>query len=671
MNYLNFKDFYLHYSNAFTLAMSMLAISALLVVPAPAEATNSQPVCNDQKGNVHVDYLKKDGSTAIAKVTNTASNCKVNVNLTSYEAYSPYAEPGSGQAREDFLDSQISHDHQDQTLKAGKSATMQVDLPSCLYQVDIYVGEPIHDLGPNGHSGVFIKSFRGNYDNVCGETPEPLSCPLEETEGSQVINFVDLNDPSIIRSDMSASDARSDSKSLTLSPGAYKVSLASYDNHDDKSGQTQPNEQYFVELDLTSGSSVNTNSIYDLPDNQNYLNQIVNGELVLSSTTTSATAVHTVYPDDSNPNSVVPLCAKFEQLEEEDPELTGQCSVNPQTVEPGQDVQFSATASGGTGSYDYSWAGTDGVSTTSQSFSTSYNSTGTKSATVTITSGDQSIERTCDVTVREEDEEDPELTGQCSINPQTAEPGEEVDFSASANGGTGSYSYSWTGSDDISTTSQSFSKSFDSTGTKSATVTITSGDQSIERSCSVTIDEEDDNGGGGGDNDDDDNGGGRGGGGGIIEPREDDDDGEVAGRRISNLALECTPSDDSVLIGQRVTFDADADGGDGDYEFDWDGERIEADDDSASATYLTAGTKVIRVTVESDGDEETALCEVDVIRGQVQGTTRSITLGDVPRTGPSDTAQMILFILTLLGISATGAYAVMNRKQVETQSQEA
>ncbi|MCI0619951.1 hypothetical protein L0Y40_02890 [Candidatus Wolfebacteria bacterium] len=81
------------------------------------------------------------------------------------------------------------------------------------------------------------------------------------------------------------------------------------------------------------------------------------------------------------------------------PALVGSCVGSPNPAAVNQAVTWAASASGGTGSYTYSWSGTDGLSGTSQSVNKVYSAEGTKSATVTITSGSQSINRSCSITV--------------------------------------------------------------------------------------------------------------------------------------------------------------------------------------------------------------------------------------------------------------------------------
>ncbi|MFA5876784.1 MAG: CARDB domain-containing protein [Candidatus Paceibacterota bacterium] len=75
--------------------------------------------------------------------------------------------------------------------------------------------------------------------------------------------------------------------------------------------------------------------------------------------------------------------------------LTASCAVSPTSVYTEEMVTWIASASGGTGSYTYSWSGTDSLSGTGASVSKTYSTTGTKSGAVTITSGGNSAGVSC------------------------------------------------------------------------------------------------------------------------------------------------------------------------------------------------------------------------------------------------------------------------------------
>ena len=75
----------------------------------------------------------------------------------------------------------------------------------------------------------------------------------------------------------------------------------------------------------------------------------------------------------------------------------------------------------------------------------------------------------------------------CYANPQTSYIGSPVTWSVSASGGNGYFSYSWTGSDALYSTDNSTSKTYYTSGTKTASVTVTSNGVSVTKQCSAYI----------------------------------------------------------------------------------------------------------------------------------------------------------------------------------------
>jgi hypothetical protein len=82
----------------------------------------------------------------------------------------------------------------------------------------------------------------------------------------------------------------------------------------------------------------------------------------------------------------------------------------------------------------------------------------------------------------------PPVTGTCSITPSTdGYVGDPYTWKVSGvSGGTGTYTYSWTGSENLSGTTATVRKTYTTAGTKSASVTITSGSQSTTINCSTS-----------------------------------------------------------------------------------------------------------------------------------------------------------------------------------------
>lgn len=81
------------------------------------------------------------------------------------------------------------------------------------------------------------------------------------------------------------------------------------------------------------------------------------------------------------------------------PALTASCSVSPTSISAGATATWSALASGGTGTYTYTWTGTDGLTGSGSSVTFPYGVAGPKTASVTVTSGAQSITSACSNTL--------------------------------------------------------------------------------------------------------------------------------------------------------------------------------------------------------------------------------------------------------------------------------
>ena len=141
------------------------------------------------------------------------------------------------------------------------------------------------------------------------------------------------------------------------------------------------------------------------------------------------------------------------------------------TIDAGQNVDFTCTPSGGTGSYYFYWDFGDGVGTsTDQDPSYTFPSAGTFYVTVTVTddlggsSGPQDIGT---ITVN------PSLSVTGSASATAIDVTQIVDFTCTPSDGTPPYTYSWSFGDGGSSTEQNPSYEYDSIGTWTAEVTAT------------------------------------------------------------------------------------------------------------------------------------------------------------------------------------------------------
>ena len=253
--------------------------------------------------------------------------------------------------------------------------------------------------------------------------------------------------------------------------------------------------------------------------------------------------------------------------------LDAVCTINPNPVNVGDTVTLSANASGGSGVYHYQWSGSDGISGTSQVLNKTFPTSGTKTASLTVTSGTQTVTRSCSVVVNQNNITN-DLDGSCTINPNPVNVNDSVTLSANATGGSGNYRYQWSGSDGISGTSQVINKTFTTVGTKVASLTITSGTQTVTRTCSVAVNQN---------------------------------------NITNNLDAVCTINPNPVNVGDTATLSANASGGNGHYSYQWSGsDGITGSSQVITRSFSTSGTKNVSLTVTSAGQTVTRTCSVSV-----------------------------------------------------------
>jgi len=251
------------------------------------------------------------------------------------------------------------------------------------------------------------------------------------------------------------------------------------------------------------------------------------------------------------------------------PSLSVSCSVSGSTVNVGDTVVWYASVSGGNGNYSYSWNGTDGLSSGSQTVSKQYSTPGSKSGQVTVTSGNQTRTANCGtVTVQQ-----PIVPLQisCMPNPSTVQVNNTVAWTAQVSGGNGSYTYSWSGTDGLSGSGQTVTKLYSTSGTKNGQVTVTSSDgQTQVANCGSVVVQQ------------------------------------------SNFSVSCSVSPmGSINVGSTVVWTANVSGDNSTgYTYSWSGtDGLYGTGPSVSQAYSIAGTKTGQVVVtSSDGRVQSANC---------------------------------------------------------------
>ena len=325
-----------------------------------------------------------------------------------------------------------------------------------------------------------------------------------------------------------------------------------------------------------------------------------------------------------------------------DQSLTGSCTVSNSNIQKNNSVTWSASASGGSGSYSYSWSGDYPLSGRSgNNTSVYYDSTGYKYGTVTITSGSQSITRSCGP-VYVSDSNNSSLDVSCSVNNSNINIGDQVYVSAYGSGGDGSYSYTWGGDYPLSgRTGSNQYVTYNSSGDKEVRVTMYSNGNQVNRYC------------------------------GTVHVR--DNYNYNYNNNYSDLNLTCNVSNSSASIGQTVTWNTSASGGNGSYYYTWSGtDNLYGSNSSVSNSFSTTGIKNASVTVNSGGYSRSLNCpSVSVLGGTAyyqnpnQGNLASLSsvyLNQVPYTGVGDSPKFIAFIIGLILWSGAMAYAIVYRR---------
>ena len=169
--------------------------------------------------------------------------------------------------------------------------------------------------------------------------------------------------------------------------------------------------------------------------------------------------------------------------------LQGSCYGSPSTLSTGQQVTWTVSAQGGNGPYTYSWSGTENIAGSGEKIFKSYGNGGTKFAYVTITSGSQSITRSCSVSVQDTYVQNNQLSLYCTANTTNVGVNQSVTWSAYASGGNGYYTYTWSGTDGLSYgNAQSVQKVYTTNGQKLAYVTAYDNQgRSASATCSTNI----------------------------------------------------------------------------------------------------------------------------------------------------------------------------------------
>ncbi len=283
---------------------------------------------------------------------------------------------------------------------------------------------------------------------------------------------------------------------------------------------------------------------------------------------------------------------------------TVSASSNVSSADVGYPIEFTATPSGGTSPYSYSWTLSGNQVSTSQDFSYSFSTAGSYSMEVTVT---DSVGETYSASVTVTINNNPSVTVSSSQNP--TDVGNSVTFTAASSGGTGTISYSWTINGASEGSGSTLNYSFSSSGSYSISVTVTDSDG---HTASYTLTE----------------------------------------TVYSDPAVTISSSQNPTDVGNSVTFTASPSGGSGSYTYQW-YENDAAISGATASTYTTS--------FSSSGTEDFYVVIHDSVGNSAQSGTLDETVNTDPSVSisssqnPTDVGNSVTFTASATG--GTGSYS--------------
>jgi hypothetical protein len=385
------------------------------------------------------------GSTNASLTIFNNTSCNMPVSFVSWKMYDRSAA------------NQVRFDSKNSVVSAHSSKTLTVSLPNCMAQIDAYYGSapssPLNDkefllawdFSQNNGGG--LSDASGNF---CRNTP-PAPNPEPEPEPT----CTNCNPtPADLTGSCSVSPA-------TINIGGritWSVSVSGGDGDYDYSWRGTNN---------LTGNSSSFSKIY-------YSAGIKSGTVTITSDGESITRTCSAVVLPEN----IPV----------DDDLDVTCSVNQSTADVDEEVTWRAYATGGDGSYDYDWSGTDGLDGSSRNIDWSYDDSGTKRATITVESDGQTASASCTVRVNVEEDDNDDLSVSCYGSPSTSQVGSRIRWYVEVDGGDGDYDYDWSGTNGLNSSSKSPYMTYSTVGRKTATVTVRDGDgQRDSDTCYVNI----------------------------------------------------------------------------------------------------------------------------------------------------------------------------------------
>jgi PKD repeat protein len=254
--------------------------------------------------------------------------------------------------------------------------------------------------------------------------------------------------------------------------------------------------------------------------------------------------------------------------------LSASFTYSPSSPQVGQYVWFTASASGGTGPYNFTWTFGDGATGTGSTVYHAYSTTG--SYNVLLTAKDSSpTQQTATsqqtINVTSTPPPPPNLTASFTESLSSPVVGQTMSFTGSASGGTLPYSYAWNFGDSSTGSGSSASHAYQTAGVYTVVLTVTDAAGHIANASNTVT---------------------------VTSPL--------------SASFTYSPSNPAPLT--NVQFTATATGGTAPYSYSWDfGDGTTGTGASATHSYLLPGTYTVALTVvDANGLLTTASTNVTV-----------------------------------------------------------
>lgn len=254
--------------------------------------------------------------------------------------------------------------------------------------------------------------------------------------------------------------------------------------------------------------------------------------------------------------------------------LSTSFTYSPSSPQTGQNVWFTASASGGTTPYNFTWTFGDGSSGSGATAYHAYSTAG--SYNVVLTTRDSSASQQTatsqqTITVTSPPPPPPSLTASFTASLSNAVVGQTVSFTGSASGGASPYSYAWNFGDSSTGSGISTSHAYQTAGVYRIALTVTDAAGHIANATNTIT---------------------------VTSPL--------------STSFTYSPSSPSVLTS--IQFTATATGGTAPYTYSWDfGDGTTNTGSSASHSYVLPGTYTVTLTVtDASGLTATATNTVTV-----------------------------------------------------------